>query len=406
MFRKTYQISVQPKAQEVRIMGFELSNRLKQLPPYLFAELDEMKRRKLEEGVRVIDFGVGDPDLPTPKHIVEAMKKAVEKEENQKYPSYEGMLEFRRAVAEFYARRKGVELDAEKEVIALIGSKEGIAHLPLAFVNDGDYVLVPDPGYPVYASSTLLAGGKPYEVPLKAENGFLPDLSSIPSDVARKARIMFLNYPNNPTTAVAEKEFIKEAVDFCTDYNIILAHDAAYSEIAFGYRPLSFLEVDGAFEVTIEFNSLSKTYNMTGWRIGFAVGNPEILAGLLKVKTNVDSGVFQAVQEAGIAALRGSDDVIDKTNSIYRIRRDILVKGLKNLGLDVDYPKATFYVWCRVPDGYDSMSFARKLLDDAGVLVTPGVGFGQHGEGFVRFALTRDIEVIEEALKRMEGLSF
>jgi LL-diaminopimelate aminotransferase len=386
-------------------MKFEFAERLAKLPPYLFAELDAMKKQKLEEGVKLIDFGVGDPDLPTPQHIVEAMKKAVEKEENQKYPSYEGMLSFRQAVAEFYRRRKGVELDAEKEVVALIGSKEGIAHLPLAYVNSGDVVLVPDPGYPVYASSTILAEGKPYAMPLKKENGFLPDFQAIPDDVARKAKIMFLNYPNNPTTSVAEKDFIKEVVDFCIDNKIILAHDAAYSEITFDYRAKSFLEVDNAFEVVIEFNSLSKTYNMTGWRIAFAVGNTDILAGLLKVKTNIDSGVFQAVQEAGIAALTGSDEVIEKNNSIYKERRDVLVEGLKDIGLNVEVPKATFYVWCEVPEGYDSMSFTKKLLNEAGILVTPGVGFGEHGEGFVRFALTRDVSVIKEAVERLQNIS-
>ena len=382
---------------------FELSERLKKLPPYLFAEIDAMKRKKLKEGIKVIDFGVGDPDLPTPRHIVEAMKKAVEKVENHKYPSYEGMLRFREAVAEFYKRRKGVNLDAEREVIALIGSKEGIAHLPLAFVNRGDYVLVPDPAYPVYYSSTLLADGIPYKIPLKEENSFLPNFEDIPTDIARKAKILFLNYPNNPTTAVAEKDFIKEAIDFCKDHNIILAHDAAYSEIAFdGYKPKSFLEVDEAFEVTIEFNSLSKTYNMTGWRIGFAVGNSEILSSLLKVKTNVDSGVFQAIQEAAIAALTGPDDCIEENNKIYKKRRDILVKGLREIGLDVKKPKATFYVWCKVPDGYTSIEFTKKLLNEAGILVTPGIGFGEYGEGYVRFALTRDVKVIEEAIERLK----
>ena len=384
---------------------FELSERLRKLPPYLFAEIDEMKRQKEKEGVKVIDFGVGDPDIPTPKHIVEAMQKAVEKPENHRYPSYEGMLSFRQAVAEFYRRRKGVKLDPEKEVISLIGSKEGIAHLPLAFVNDGDYVLVPDPGYPVYFASTLLADGVPYRIPLKKENGFLPDFDEIPSDIARKAKILFLNYPNNPTTAVAEKEFIKSAIDFCKDYGIILAHDFAYGEITFdGYRAKSFLEVDDAFEVCIEFNSLSKTYNMTGWRIGFAVGNPDILKGLLKVKTNVDSGVFQAVQEAAIAALTGSDKCIEENCKIYQERRDVLVKGLKEIGLNVEKPKATFYVWCEVPEGYTSIEFTKKLLNDAGILVTPGVGFGEYGEGFVRFALTRDVKVIEEAIERIKNI--
>lgn len=379
---------------------FELADRLKKLPPYLFAELDEMKRKKEKEGVRVIDFGVGDPDLPTPEHIVKAMQRAVEKPENQKYPSYAGKYEFREAVANFYRRRKGVDVDADN-VIALIGSKEGIAHLPLAFVNSGDYVIYTEPGYPVYHSSTLLADGRPYELPLKEENGFLPDLESIPDEVARKAKILFLNYPNNPTTAVAEMEFIKEAVDFCIDNKIILAHDSAYSEISFDYRPRSFLEYDNAFECVIELGSLSKTYNMTGWRIGYALGNEEAVKGLLKVKTNVDSGVFNAVQEAGIAALNGSDEVIERNNEIYRERRDRLVEGLRKLGFKVEKPKATFYLWLNV--GKPSMEFAKKLLDKAGVLVTPGVGFGKSGEGYVRFALTRDVSVIDEAINRMES---
>lgn len=382
---------------------FELSERMKKIPPYLFAEIDAMKRKKISEGVKIIDLGIGDPDLPTPRHVVFAMQKAVEKVERQKYPSYEGMLEFRESAAEFYRRRKGVSLDPEREIIALIGSKEGIAHLPLAFVNDGDYVLVPDPGYPVYYASTVMAGGMVYYMPLKAENKFLPDLEAIPSEILRKTKIMFLNYPNNPTSAVAEKEFIKSAVDLCIDKNIILAHDYAYGEIGLdGYRPKSFLEYENAFEVTIEFNSLSKTYNMTGWRIGFACGNEEIVRGLLKVKTNVDSGVFEAVQEAGIAALRGSDEVIEENCKVYAERRDILVNGLKSMGFEVEKPKATFYVWCRV--GGSSMEFVKRMLNEAGIVATPGIGFGKHGEGYVRFALTRSKEVIAEAIKRLEKL--
>lgn len=381
--------------------NFPLSERLNQLPPYLFAELDVMKKEKQKEGVDVIDFGVGDPDLATPSHIVEAMQKAVEKVENQKYPDYAGTESFREAVSDFYNRRKNVKLDPEKEIIALIGSKEGIAHLPLAFVNPGDYVLVPDPRYPVYYSSTIFAGGKPYIMPLKEENGFLPDLQSIPEDVAKKAKIMFLNYPNNPTSGVAETDFIKEAVDFCKDNKIILAQDAAYSEVSFDYRVKSFMEVEGASDVVMEFNSLSKTYNMTGWRVGMAVGNPEALNGLAKIKTNIDSGTFHAVQEAGVAALKGSDEAIEKNNEIYKKRRDILVDGLKDTGLGVNVPRATFYVWCGVPEGYDSISFTKKLLDDAGVLVTPGVGFGDYGDGYVRFALTRSEEVTKEAVERI-----
>lgn len=380
---------------------FEISDRMKKIPPYLFAEIDAMKRKKIAEGVKVIDLGIGDPDLPTPKHIVSAMQKAVEKVERQKYPSYEGMLEFRESVAEFYKRRKGVSLDPQREVIALIGSKEGIAHLPLAFVNEGDYVLVPNPGYPVYYASTVMAGGKPYYLPLKAENDFLPDLSMIPEEVVKKAKILFLNYPNNPTSAVAEKEFINSAIDFCFDNRIILAHDYAYGEIGLdGYRPKSFLEFENAFEVTIEFNSLSKTYNMTGWRIGFACGNEDLLKGLLKVKTNVDSGVFEAVQEAGIAALRGDDRFIEENCKIYAERRDVLVDGLKKLGFEVNKPRATFYVWVKV--GGSSIEFVKMILDSAGIVATPGIGFGSEGEGYVRFALTRSKKVIEEAVNRLE----
>jgi LL-diaminopimelate aminotransferase len=374
---------------------------MQKIPPYLFAELDAMKKKRIAEGAKVIDLGVGDPDLPTPRHIVEAMKKAVDKVERQKYPSYEGMYEFRQAVSEFYNRRKGVKLSPEREIIALIGSKEGIAHLPLAFVNPGDYVLIPDPGYPVYYASTIMAGGIPYQMPLREENNFLPKLDEIPSEIAKKAKIIFLNYPNNPTSAIATKEFIKEAIDFCIDNKIILAHDYAYGEICFdGYRAPSFLEFDNAFDVTIEFNSLSKTYNMTGWRIGFACGNEEILKGLLKVKTNVDSGVFEAVQEAGIAALRGDDKVIDEICRVYSERRDILVDGLNKIGLKAKKPKATFYVWCKVP--MKSIEFVKKMLESAGIVATPGVGFGSFGEGYVRFALTKEKEIIKEAVERLE----
>ncbi len=382
----------------------QLSERLKKLPKYLFAEIDEMKYKKIREGVDLIDLGVGDPDIPTPRHIVEAMKRAVENPKNHRYPSYEGMIEFRLAVAEFYERRKGVKLDPEREVVALIGSKEGIAHLPLAYVNDKDYVIVPDPGYPVYQSATILADGVPYRIPLRKENGFLPNFDEIPSDVAKDAKIMFLNYPNNPTSAVADKEFIKEAIDFCIDNRIILAHDFAYGEITFdGYKARSFLEFENAFEICIEFNSLSKTFNMTGWRIGFAVGNQDILKGLLKVKTNVDSGVFQAIQEAGITALRSEDSVIRKICEVYEERRNVLVEGLAEIGLNVEKPKATFYVWCEVPNGYTSVEFTKKLLE-VGVLVTPGIGFGECGEGFVRFSLTRDIKEIREAVDRIKRL--
>lgn len=384
-------------------MTVELADRLKMLPPYLFAQLDEAKARQLEKGVDVIDLGVGDPDLPTPKPIIERIKKAVENPDHHRYPSYEGMLSFREAVAHWYQRRFGVELDPASEVITLIGSKEGIGHMPLAFVNPGEIVLVPDPGYPVYAGATILAHGKPYQVPLAVERGFLPDLTAIPGEILARAKLLFLNYPNNPTAAVASPAFFEEAVDFAREHEIILCHDAAYSEMYYGEPPHSLMEVKGAKEVAIEFHSLSKTFNMTGWRIGMAVGNEEVVQGLKKVKTNIDSGAFQAVQEAGIEALEGEYGV-EEMRRVYRERRDILVKGLKGAGYDVEPPKATFYLWFPVPAGYDSMAFAKKALEEVGVVITPGLGFGGYGEGYVRVALTVSKERMEEAGERLGRL--
>ncbi len=384
-------------------MAVELADRLKKLPPYLFAQLDEAKARQLAKGVDVIDLGVGDPDLPTPNPIIERMKRAVENPEHHRYPSYEGMLSFREAVARWYQNRFGVELDPASEVITLIGSKEGIGHIPLAFVNPGDVVLVSDPGYPVYGGATILAGGEPYNVPLLADRGFLPDLSAIPGDVLARARLMFLNYPNNPTAAVASLDFFREAVDFAREHDIILCHDAAYSEMYYGEPPHSLLEVEGARDVAIEFHSLSKTFNMTGWRIGMAVGNAAIVQGLKKVKTNIDSGAFQAVQEAGIEALDGQHGV-EEMRRVYRERRDVLVGGLKKAGFQVEAPQATFYVWFPVPQGFNSMAFATRALEEAGVVITPGVGFGGYGEGYVRAALTVSKERLEEAAQRLAGL--
>lgn len=384
-------------------MAIELADRLKRLPPYLFARLDEAKARQLARGVDVIDLGVGDPDLPTPGPIIERMKRAVENPEHHRYPSYEGMLSFREAVARWYRRRFGVELDPAGEIITLIGSKEGIGHIPLAFVNPGDVVLVSDPGYPVYGGATILAGGEPYNLPLKAGKGFLPDLSAIPGDVLARARLMFLNYPNNPTAAVASLEFFKEAVEFAREHGIILCHDAAYSEMYYHEPPHSLLEVEGAREVAIEFHSLSKTFNMTGWRIGMAVGNPAVVQGLKKVKTNIDSGAFQAVQEAGIEALDGQHGV-EEMRRIYRERRDVLVEGLRKAGFRVEAPRATFYLWFPVPPGSDSITFATRALEEAGVVITPGVGFGAHGEGYVRAALTVPRERLEEAAQRLARL--
>lgn len=384
-------------------MEVRLADRVKSLPPYLFASIDAMKQDALARGMEVIDLSIGDPDIPTPAHIVEAMKRAVEKPEHHQYPSYTGMLSYREEVADWYRRRFNVSLDPKTEVLSLIGSKEGIGHIPLAFVNPGDVVLVPSPGYPVYPVGTLFAGGESHFMPLREENAFLPDFGAIPEDILKRAVLMFLNYPNNPTAAVAPKEFFREAVALAQKYTIIICHDAAYSEVYYdGERPLSFLEVEGAKEVGIEFHSLSKTYNMTGWRLGFAVGNREVIAGLGKIKSNLDSGVFQAVQEAGIVALRTEDAVLAGLRDTFQERRDVMCEGLAGIGMEVSKPKATFYLWTKVPSGFDSTSLVAHLLEKAGVLGTPGVGFGAPGEGYIRFALTKPVERIKEAVERIK----
>ncbi len=379
--------------------------RLEKLPPYLFAEIDKKKREVAARGVDIISLGIGDPDLPTAPHIVKALQEAAPRPANHRYPDYEGLFTFRQAATEWYQSRFDVTLDPDKEAVSLIGSKEGIAHIPLAFVNPGDVVLVPDPGYPVYNIGTIFSDGEPYFMPLRKENGFLPDLKAIPEAVAKRAVLMWIGYPNNPTSAVAPKEFFAEVIRFAEKYNIIVCHDNAYSEVYYeGKKTSSFLEVDGAKEVGIEFHSLSKTYNMTGWRIGFAVGNAALIDGLGKIKTNVDSGVFQAVQEAGIAALTGDQSVIDEMRRICQERRDILVRGLQSISLACTPPQATFYVWAEVPKGYTSASFTSKILDETGVVVTPGNGFGAAGEGYIRFSLTVDTERLREAVARLQKL--
>jgi len=382
--------------------SFTFARRLAKLPPYLFAEIDRLKQEAIQRGMDIINLGIGDPDLPTPPHIVKRLQEAATDRRNHQYPSYEGMLSFRQAAAEWYSKRFGVTLDPGSEVLSLIGSKEGIGHIPLAFVDPGEVVLIPDPGYPVYQAGTIFAEGLPYYMPIVRERGFLPDLHAIPAEVLRKARILFLNYPNNPTAAVAPGAFFAEAVAFARKHRLILCHDAAYSEMAFdGYLPDSLLAVEGAKEVAIEYHSLSKTYNMTGWRIGFAVGCREVLAGLGRIKTNLDSGVFQAVQEAAIAALTGPQDCVEAMRAIYKERRDALVDGLSKLGFTVDRPKATFYVWIRVPEGHTSASFSSVLLSKVGIVVTPGTGFGKHGEGYIRAALTVDAPRVREAVERI-----
>ena len=381
------------------------AKRLQGLPPYLFAEIDRMKQEQVKKGVDIISLGIGDPDLPTPPHIILALAKAAADPANHQYPSYEGMLAFRKAAADWYRSRFGVTLDSATEVLSLIGSKEGIGHFPLAFVNPGDVVLVPDPAYPVYQAGTVFADGKAYPMPLARARGFLPDLGAVPVDVLRLAKILWLNYPNNPTGAVAPREFLVKGVEFARRHRLILAHDAPYSEMAYdGYRPESILGVPGAKEVAVEFHSLSKTYNMTGWRVGFAVGNAEILRGLGRIKTNLDSGVFQAVQYAGIAALTGPQQCIADNCRIYQERRDVLVAALREMGFDVEAPKATFYLWVPVPKGFTSKSFSIEILAKAGVVLTPGSGFGAAGEGYVRAAFTVGVERIREAVERIKKL--
>ena len=381
----------------------EFANRIKTLPPYLFAAIDEMKQKAIARGVDIINLGIGDPDLPTPTPIIERLKQAAAEPKNHQYPSYEGLLPFRQAVANWYQRRFGVTLDPRSEVLGLIGSKEGIGHVPLAFVDPGDIVLVPSPGYPVFPVGATFAGGIPHLMPLLKQNGFLPDLNAIPKDVAKRAKLMFLNSPNNPTSVVAGKDFFDRVVAFALEHQIIVCHDAAYSEIYYdGRRPPSFLEVGGAKDVGIEFHSLSKTFNMTGWRIGFAMGNKRILAGLGKVKSNLDSGIFQAVQEAGITAIQSDDQLTDGLRKLYQERRDVLVPGLKKLGLDVDTPPAAFYVWIAVPKGYTSTAFTAHLLEKAGIVTTPGNGFGAAGEGYIRMTLTTPKERLTEVVERIK----
>ena len=386
-------------------MQIKVASRLGLLPPYLFAELDRLKREVAQTGVDVISLGIGDPDLPTPKHIVEALKRTADLPVNHRYPDYQGLDRFREAATGWYKRRFNVTLDSNREACALIGSKEGIANFPVAVVDPGDVVLIPSPGYPVYYSGCVFNGGEPYYMPLRRENGFLPDLAAIPAEIARRAKVMWLNYPNNPTAATADLAFLKQAVDYCLKHNIILAHDFAYSEIAFdGYRAPSVLEVDGARECAIEFHSLSKTYSMTGWRVGFVVGNATLVGALGTVKTNVDSGVFQAVQEAAIAGLPVARRRSTNTAPSTRSGATSWSRRLRELGLACDVPRATFYIWAQVPAGYTSASFTERVLKETGVVITPGSGFGKGGEGYVRFSLTVPSERLREAVGRIKAL--
>ena len=384
------------------------AKRIEKLPPYLFAEIDRKVDLAKARGADIISFGVGDPDMPTPDPIVDAMAEAVRDPSTHDYPSYTGMPEFRTSIADWYGRRFNVKLDADEEVQPLVGSKEGIFHLPVAFVDPGDVALIPDPGYPVYETGTILAGGEPHFMPLLPDNGFLPDLDAIPGDVLERATVMWLNYPSNPTAATAERDFFERAVEFCATHDLLLAHDAAYTEITFdGYVAPSVLEVDGAMDHAIEFHSLSKTFNMTGWRIGWVAGAPRAIEAMKRLKTNIDSGVFDAVQRAGIVALERGDELVKSFVDRYQRRRDLLCDGLKSMGVVVEPPRGSIYVWVPVPEEHTSESFTELLLDRFDIVVAPGNGYGPSGEGFVRFSLTLADERLEEGVERLRkaGLS-
>ena len=379
-----------------------LASRVDKVPPYLFVEISRKIAEKKAQGIEVISFGIGDPDLPTPDGVVERLRETALDSPNHRYPETDGLPEFRQAAADWYQRRFQVSLDPGSEILSLIGAKEGIGHTALCFIDPGDIALVPDPGYPVYSVGTWFAGGECHWMPLKEENGWLPDLDAIPADVASQAKMMWLSYPNNPTGAVADLDYFEQVVAFAKRYDIAVMHDACYTEVAFdGYKPISFLQTPGAMDVGIEFHSLSKSYNMTGWRIGLAAGNAELVNALMVVKSNLDSGVPQAIQYMGIEALNSPQEWIDRRNAVYQRRRDRVIEALQKIGLHVDPPRASLYVWARVPEGYTSAEFTAKLLDEQNVVVTPGNGYGPSGEGYIRLSLTISDENLEEGLRRL-----
>jgi len=380
------------------------AQRVKELPPYLFARIEKKIAEKKEAGVDIISLGIGDPDRPTPKKIIDKLAEAAYKQENHQYPSSAGMISFRKAVSEYYQKRHNVKLDPGTEVVSLIGSKEGIGHISLCYVDPGDINLIPEPGYPVYGIGTLLAGGKSFVMPLMEKNNYLPDLDKIPEDVADKAKIMFINYPNNPTGAVADLEFFEKVVAFAKKHNIIVCHDAAYTEVYYDDedKPLSFLEAPGAMDVGIEFGSLSKPFNMTGWRIGYAAGRKDVIDALTTIKSNLDSGAFQAIQEAAIVGLEDDGTMIKDNQVVYKERRDEAIKALKELGWEIEAPRGSFYIWAKVPKGYNSSTFAEEILEKTGVIITPGLGYGDAGEGYFRISLTVEKERMKEAFSRIK----
>ncbi len=380
----------------------QLARRVEALPPYLFAEISKKIAAKRAEGHDIVTFGIGDPDIPTPAHIMDALHRAADEPVNHRYPESEGLPELRQAISDFYKRRFEVSFDPQKETLPLIGSKEGIGHVALCFIDPGDVALVPDPGYPVYEVGTMFAGGESYKLPCTREGGWKPDFDAIPADVARKARLIWLNYPNNPTGAIADIGFFERAVAWAKQYDVAIMHDNPYCDVAYdGYKPVSIFQVPGARDVALEFNSWSKVYNMTGWRIGMVVGNAQMVDALMRVKSNIDSGIPQAIQRMAIEAVYGPQDCIDEHNAIYQRRRDRMVEALRGIGLEVDVPKASLYVWAKLPAGVTSADYAARLIEDCSVVVTPGRGYGANGEGYIRLSVTTPDDRMEEGLKRL-----
>ena len=382
----------------------KLAKRVESLPPYLFAEISKKIAAKRAAGIDVVTFAIGDPDIPTPPHILAELHRAADEPANHRYPESEGLPELNQAISDFYQRRFEVRFEPMKETLALIGSKEGIGHVALCFIDPGDIALVPDPGYPVYEIGTMFAGGTSYRLDCTRETGWLPNFDTIPADVAEKAKVLWLNYPNNPTGATADIGFFQRAVAFAKKYDVAILHDNPYCDTAYdGYQPPSIFEVEGARDVAIEFNSFSKMYNMTGWRIGMAVGNRTMIDALMRVKSNIDSGIPQAIQRMAIEAVNGPQDCIAENNAIYQRRRDRMVAGLRKIGLEVDTPKASLYVWAKLPAGVTSADFAAKVIEDTAVVVTPGRGYGLNGEGYIRLSVTTPDDRVEEGMRRLEA---
>ena len=379
-----------------------VAERVASLPPYLFVEISRKIAEKRAQGVDVVTFGIGDPDLPTPPHIIQALHEAADNPANHRYPESEGLPQLREAIASWMDRRFGLSFDPDTEILPLIGAKEGIAHIALCFIDPGDIALVPDPGYPVYAIGTMFAGGTSHFLPLTEENDWLPDYAAIPTDVSQRAKMLWINYPNNPTGAVAPASFFEETVAFAKENDLVVCHDNAYSDVGYeGYRAPAFLQAQGARDVGMEFFSFSKTYNMTGWRIAWAAGNKDVVNALMRVKSNIDSGIPQAIQQMAIAAINGDQSVIDANNVRLEKRRNQLVVALEKIGLGVRAPQSSLYIWARVPDGMTSADFAARLLEEKAVVVTPGRGYGEQGEGYVRLSLTIPDDQIAEGVRRI-----